>query len=574
MKGLIKCFWVFCLGFVQLHGQKPEYLFYSWDEARLSQTIPAQYPETAPLLLSETRIVEFAVDAVYILQHRKIYYPSWAATTQHRGEPVQGKLLMMQARLSDTTGSVLENNTRELLVADTQQNHGLLMFGGRRPGCVLEYITVVQQAPLMYVRLKYELPPTQAVKLLLVHPQEITVAYSFTGLEAVSERLNRDEKVITQVQLTQAPSELQSRSNILPAARLVVKKTKPGFISDWAQVAMQVRQSIESPCAAKEGKHIASIYQRLRRMNPAPLNKQIMAIPGLFRREQLPYSHKALHHLLLLMDVPHELVFAADRTRSPLDTSLVFLPDISETFLWIPAVKIAITSAGRFKEALPMEYAGCTGFFIPLAAPGLPFWKQFPLPEGNMNKDQAVLIYTGNGMFQFRQRFQGKPAVLWKDYGRLSAEQRGEVDVAACRALVPEGWLLDARAQQLPDMTFLLEGICAINGKNSVRDSAVTLVVSELLLPQKPMEAFPGTLWERSLRIPLAYLEDPGARSTQDVEQVYQDAVSSVMYTMKQDAEWMELTVRISIDGCCSQRNIETGSLRLPASITLRKKAR
>lgn len=570
----MKCWWMFFFVIAEVHAQKPEHLFYSWDAAALPQTVPAKHTESAPVLLSETRIVEFAMDAVYILQHRKVYYPSWAATTQHRGEPVQGKLLMMQARLLDTAGAVLEDETRALLAADTQQNRGLLMFGGRRPASVLEYITVVQQAPLQYVQLKYVLPPTQATKLVLVHPPEISVAYSFTGMEAVSERVNRDQKVFTQLLLSEKPAASEGEYILPPVVRLVVRKSKSAPSPDWSQVAMQVRQSIESPCSAKELKQIQSIYRRLRHMNPAPLKKQIMAIPGMFRREQLPYNHKAMHHLLLLMDVPHELVFAADRTRNPLDTSLAFLPDISETFLWIPAVKMAITYAGRFKETLPMEFAGCSGFFIPLAAPGIPSWKQFPLPEASVNKDQAALIYTGNGMLQFRQRFQGKPAVLWKDYGRLSAEQRGEVDVAACRALVPEAWLLDARAQQLPDMAFVLEGVCAVSGKDSVQDSAVMLDVSQLLLPQKPLEAFPGTLWERSLRIPLASLEDPGAWSAQDAEQVYQDAVASVKYALKHDAEWLELSVRISIHGSCCRRSIETGSLRLPASITLRKKAR
>lgn len=574
MKLRLKCWWLFFLCIAEVQAQKPEYLFYSWDAAALPQTIPAQYNKSAPVLLSETRIVEFAFDAVYILQHRKVYYPSWAATTQHRGEPVQGKLLMMQARLRDSAGAVLENDTRALLVADTQENQGLLMFGGRRPCCVLEYLTVVQQAPLLYLHLNFTLPPTQAAKLVLVHPPELAVAYSFTGLEAASERKSRDQKVFTQLLLSQKSDDSASGSTILPVARLVVRKAKSAQVQDWPQVAVQVRQSIESPCSVKERKQIASMYRRLRHMSPAPLNKQIMAIPGMFRREELPYSHKAMHHLLQLMDVPHELVFAADRTRNPLDTSLTFLPDIAETFLWIPAVKIAITSVGRFKETLPVEYAGCTGFFIPLATTGIPSWKQFPLPETSVNKDQAALIYNGNGMLQFRQRFQGKQAVLWKDYGRLTAEQRGEVDIAVCRALVPEAWLLDARAQQLPDLAFVLEGICAVSGKDSVRDSTIRLELAQLLLPQKPLEALPGTLWERSLRIPLAYLEDPGAWSRQDVEQVYRDEVATLKYALKRDNEWLELNVRISISGCCGRRNIETGSLRLPASITLRKKAR
>lgn len=573
MHRFLKYLWCFGVLVGEVHGQKPEYLFYSWDANKLPQTIPVGCRENEPMLLAETRIVEFAVDAVYILQHRKVYYPSWAATTKHRGEPVQGKLLMMQARLLDASGGMLETNTGRLLAADTQENFGVMMFGGRKPACVLEYLTVVKEAPLKYLNIQYLLAPAQATRLLLVHPPELTVAYSFTGLDAVSERYNRDEKVFTEVQLKQVLLDSQMRSTILPTARLVVKRTNTGYVQDWPQVAVQLRkQFLEASLAPREEKQIRAVYRRLKQGHPAPLKKQIMSIPELFRREKLSFSHKAMHHLLLLLDVPHEFVLATDRTRAPLDTSLAFLPDISETFLWIPAIKTAITTGGRFTETLPLEYAGCMALFIPMEAYSIPVWKEFPLPEAGINKNQAVVIYTGNAMLQFKQQFEGNEAALWKDYGRLNGEQRGEADVAVCRSLIPESWLLDARAQQLPDKAFSFEGVCSFPDVFSADDSVFSLEAAQLLLPQMPLEAFPGTLWERSLRIPVAYLEDAATWSN-DAAQVCRDAVSTVSYIQKKDDEWLELTVRINIHGCCTRRYIETGSLRLPASITLRKKS-
>ena len=279
-------FWgILFIGFPQVQAQKPEFLYYSWGNQVPAVSKPSAEQDAKPLVLADTRLLEYASGSVYILIHRKVYYQSWRALQAHRRESFPGNLLQLEARLWDDSGRMLNTATQELVSVDSQhQRGGMMLFGSRRPGTVLEYLWVTEIPYSAYLSQWYPMPMVAPVKLTLIHPPELTLQYSVSGMQASAERQNRDGKVFTELFLQKRKDSLQTADMFPPGLRIILRKTRAGEMPGWDDAAAQVLPSMAKTLSAKQLKTLNSIYKQVQKLQPASQLQILSALPGLFRK--------------------------------------------------------------------------------------------------------------------------------------------------------------------------------------------------------------------------------------------------------------------------------------------------
>ncbi|MBU6324475.1 MAG: hypothetical protein KJS92_03220 [Bacteroidetes bacterium] len=569
--------WLLLLGVIfsgppDLQAQKPEFRYYLWGNQAPAVVPPVSEPGIEPLVLADTRLLEYASGSVFILIHRKVYYHSWKALQAHRRERFPGKLLQLDARLWDDSGRMLNATTQELVSVDSQQQGpGTMLFGGRRPGTVLEYLWVTEIPHTAYLSQWYPMPVAAPVKLTLIHPPELTLQYGVAGMQASAERQNRDGKVFTELLLQKRKDSLQSADMFPPGLRIILRKTRAGDMPGWDDAAVQVLQSMAQTLSAKEIKALNHVYKQAEKLQPASQLQILSALPFLFRKHHLTYNHALMEKLLSMLSMEHQMVWTGDRRNLPPDFDLPYLPDMTAMFLHVPGAARFISSSGALMESVPDEYAGCNALFIPVTKPDKPYWGSLPKPSDLRNRDVGNLLWSGDSLFQFRRVFSGRNAQVFRSYGNLSAAARAETDIGVCRELLPGSWLLDCRASRDKDGDMIFEGVCAAPGIVARRDSLISINLREWLLPPAHILVTPGMLRERSLILPAEKFAIADVASLRDTS--FTDKASGVNtnFRVRREGKWMVVTCRITKAYDCIPDKTATGSCGLPVTVMLRK---
>lgn len=555
-----------------VQAQKPEFRYYSWGNQAPVVSQPVAEQEAEPLVLADTRLLEYASGSVYILIHRKVYYPGWKALQAHRRERFPGKLLQLDARLWDDSGRMLNSSTPELVSVDSQQQDaGMMLFGNRRPGTVLEYLWVTEIPHTAYLSQWYPMPMAAPVKLTLIHPPELTLQYGVSGMQATAERQNRDGKVFTELQLQKRKDSLQSADMFPPGLRIILRKTRAGDMPGWDDAAVQVLHSMNQTLSAKQLNILNHIYKQAEKLQPASQLQMLTALPPLFRKYHLTYNHALMQKLLSRLSIEHQMVWTTDRRQRPPDINLPYLPDMSAMFLYVPGAGRYFSHSGTLLELVPDEFAACTALFIPVTQPDKPYWGRLPKPAASGNLDVGNLIWSGDSLFQFRRVFSGKYATVFRPYGNLTARTRAETDIAVCRDLLHGSWLLDCRTSFNKDGEMMFEGICVAPGVVVRRDSLVFIKINDWMLSPAPFPIMPGMLRERNLIIPADKFTLSDAQWLRDTSFIDETSGLQITFRVRREVKWTIINCRMSKAYDCTPDKTATGSLRLPVTVMLRK---
>ena len=553
-------------------AQKPEYRYYSWGNLPpdISQ-LRTEY-EAEPRVLSDTRLIEYSSGTVYVLIHRKVYYQSWKALQAHRRESFPGKLLDLKARLWDDSGNLLKFSAHELIVIDSQQQGGgVMLFGIRRPGAVLEYLWVTEMPHSAYLSQWYPMPMSVPVKLTLIHPPELVLQYGISGMQASAERQNRDGKVFTALFLQRTKDTLPSGAVFPCGLRIIMRKNRPGDVPGWEDAAAQVYRSMAQTLSKRQVKALNSVYRQAKRLQPASQLQILAALPALFRKYHLTYNHALMLRLLSLLSIEHQMVWTCDRLHRPPDTNLPYLPDMTAMFLYIPGAGRYFSNNGTLLEAVPDDFVACSALFIPSLQPDKPFWGSLPKPTGIKNRDIGELLFSGDSIFQFRRVYSGRNAEPFQAYGRLTSSMRAETDISICREMLPEAWLLDCRTGRNAEGEMAFEGVCVARKLVDDQDSLLKLNLSQLLMPTSDFSVTPGMIWERSLIIPTAKFSLAEGQYLRDTTLQQQAIGLTTSFRVRKEEKWMVFTYSMNALYRCVPDKTATGSLRLPVTIMLRK---
>lgn len=553
-------------------AQKPEFNYYHWGS--VAPVLPSELTDKAalPQVLAETRIVEYASGSVFILIHRKVFYPGWMSLQAHRFEAFPGSLLKLQARLWDSAGGLAELATDALLQLDTQQQGGRIWFGARMPGSVLEYLMVTEMPHVAYLSQWYQLPARETLHMILVHPPELTLQYGVTGMQAGADRQNRDGKVITTLLLQRDDSSSRYQQAPPAGVRIIMRKSRTGAMPGWEEAAANVLRTMEQTINRKQEKQLQHISRKALQLQPCTQARMLAALPAMLRKEQPAYNHALMHRLLDLLAIEHQLVWTCDRFHPQPDPELPYLPDMTAMYLYMPGARLFFNASGQLLESVSDDFVACRALFIPAAHPELAEWSSLPLPMERNNRDIAEIVLNRDLLFQFQRHFKGRNADIFRQYGRLSASLRAETDIAVCRSLMPGAWLLGCRVNRMPDGETVFEGLCAAPEMVVQQDSNLVLNLKALLFPADRFVALPGAIWERTLLLPFDTYVLPAWPSLNDTMFYNNAAGVKTSFRLRRESKWTKLTLRMETDFSCSPDKIVTGSLGLPATIILRKK--
>lgn len=554
---------VFAGIWADLSAQKPEYQYYRWDAVAPQIT---GGDGNSPRLCAETRILEYIGTSIFVLIHRTVYYPNLKAAAQHRSEAFPGRPVKLQARLWDSSGHLNPAQQSDLVQIDSAG--GRLYFGGRMPGAALEYLLVTEMPAAAYLTQWYPLPSNRATKLILVHPPELLLQYEVRQMQATSERQNRDEKVFTTLQMRRVHDSL---SAVQPCVRVIMRKNTAGVLPGWEDAARNVLRMLEHQVSKKQQKTNRKLCRRVGRSSA---DAQGAALLRMMRQEHIAYNHALMHALLNCRGTEHELVWTTDRFHAPADSAFPYLPDMTSMYLYLSESNLWISAAGQLSKEVSDPDAGCLALFIPVEHPELLRWQSLPLPAELKHRDVAELVLTGDTVLQFRRQFKGLYAAIFRQYGELSENYRAETDVSVCRDMLPGAWLLACNTSRSLEGETVFNGICAKPGMIVRNDSVIRVNLQSLLYPPAKLDAVPGTLWERILRIPLPQNFQPEPDMIRDTVINNETQGWKLRFRTRKDESWIYVQLRLEVSGRCEADIIETGSFWLPESINLRKSAR